>query len=52
VQAALIFIDYGEVMPVYYSEILIMFSSNKNFNWHVTAGKWLGSSGLQILYEG
>jgi len=46
VQAALIFIDYGEVMPVYYSEILIIFSSNKNFNWHLAAGKWLGNSGL------
>jgi len=40
------YIDYSEVMPVYYSEILIIFSSNTNFNCHLAAGKWLGSSGL------
>jgi len=26
------YIDYSEVMPVYYSEMLIIFSSNTNFN--------------------
>lgn len=40
------YIHYGEVMPVYYSEILIIFCSNTNFNLHLAAGKWLGSSGL------
>jgi hypothetical protein len=40
------YIDYSEVMPVYYSEILIVFSNNANCNWHLAAGKWLGNSGL------